>query len=262
MHITGIIIMISMLLLNIIESKVIKETIHRGISLDNEWYSDANGYIYTDISTKSIGLKTTPTYLVSVISSSPSLSSIGGGGISSSIDLDGILSKIDPFANITGIHTPRNVSPNGFRVRLSYIDGDSRNLTVDTAKFGKWRVRWVAITNEHPKLKDLTGGNIASQISALELLVNEDPEVVKGILSTDYQINVQEHKRIEKERELARIKKENDKKKKEEEEKKKKEEKLKKKKEKEEEDKEKKDKSTDNGDDKDKKNDDKKAESS
>ncbi len=216
-----------------IAAKTAKETIHRGISLDTEWLSDAHGSIYTDVSTKSLGLKTTPTYLVSVVATS-NLQNQFLSSSPSSLDLDGILSKYDPLTNVTGIHTTRNASPHGFRVRLSYTEGDSRNLTVDTAKYGKWRVRWVAVTDEHPNLKEMTGGNVASQLSALEMLVKEDAEVIKGLLSTDYQITLQEHNRLEKEREKVRIQREKERKKKEEEDKKKKEEKIKKQKEKEE----------------------------
>ena len=164
---------------------------------------DSLGSIYTEVSTKSLNLMMPPAYLVSVaMDPPPSLSSLGlkGGG---NVDLSSYLNKIDSAQNLTGQHIPRNAANDGFKIRLSYAEGDSRNLTVETARAGKWRVRWVAATDDHPDLKGKSG--LSANIALLGLLVKEEPEVVKGILSTEYQVTKEEHDKLLKEKaELAR----------------------------------------------------------
>merc|ERR1711871_1737565 len=93
------------------------------------------------------------------------------------------------FVNISSQTRVYRVGKTGFTAKLAYSDEDGRNLTSYRASRGKWRVRYIAATNESPFLieQGYESGTTASYIAILRLLlVDEHPGVVKALIGSDF----------------------------------------------------------------------------
>mmetsp|Transcript_11765 Transcript_11765/g.14281 ORF Transcript_11765/g.14281 Transcript_11765/m.14281 type:complete len:273 (+) Transcript_11765:99-917(+) len=159
-----------------------------------KWLSDSAGSVYTDVDLSHLQLDRTPRILCSV-----SIHSKGFAysGYESKKD-DGVFSaEALALKNVTGKNYPRKVTPKGFRVRLKYDATDGRNLTAATPRIGGWRVRWVAITNDHEISKSLSNSNddvnpeylnAPAYIKMLKKMVEEDREMVHELFGREYEL--------------------------------------------------------------------------
>mmetsp|Transcript_20508 Transcript_20508/g.33876 ORF Transcript_20508/g.33876 Transcript_20508/m.33876 type:complete len:277 (-) Transcript_20508:1430-2260(-) len=164
-----------------------------------KWVSDSVGSIYTYVDTSHLNFDRVPHYMCDVVKNerkNPFLPV----NITSVVYQHGQ----STLANVTGKHTPMRVSNSGFRVRLKFKPEVGRNLTDTTARLEGWRVRWIAITGAHSILDDArvhvvnkeydegieekpVGQHLAS-LTMLDRLVNEDPQIVNGMLGLDFEV--------------------------------------------------------------------------
>mmetsp|Transcript_9017 Transcript_9017/g.10503 ORF Transcript_9017/g.10503 Transcript_9017/m.10503 type:complete len:272 (-) Transcript_9017:1574-2389(-) len=161
-----------------------------------KWLSDSSGSIYTDVDLSHLNLDRTPRYICSVTASSKGSTLLNSA---ENIKLSGKVFSPEGLAlmNVTGKSYPRKASARGFRLRLKYAAEDGRNLTASVARIGGWRVKWIAITNDHPIMKTLIGENEdvdlsyltpASYIKMVESIIREEKEFTSGLLGRDYEL--------------------------------------------------------------------------
>lgn len=147
-----------------------QKTVYSGVTPSNaHWESEGTNSVSLKIDTR-LGLTSTPTYLCRVTSRFSSVS----------FQFE---EAFDPLTNVTGACTPRSATADGFKVRLRYVDGSSKNMTV--ARASDFRINWVAVTNKHAGMADKKAG-MESQAELIKQLVNEEPLVVKGLLGQEY----------------------------------------------------------------------------
>ncbi|KAH9261498.1 hypothetical protein BASA81_000154 [Batrachochytrium salamandrivorans] len=147
-----------------------QKTVYSGVTPSNaHWESEGTNSVSLKIDTR-LGLTSTPTYLCRVTSRFSSVS----------FQFE---DAFDPLANVTGACTPRSATADGFKVRLRYLDGSSKNMTVSRAS--DFRINWIAVTNKHSGMADKKPG-MESQAELIKQLMNEEPLVVKGLLGQEY----------------------------------------------------------------------------
>jgi len=141
------------------------QTLFSGATGSNAgWKADGAGSVSLEVQTR-LQLTSVPTYLCRIVHRFSATSTFF---------------DFDPLTNVTGACTPRNPTTSGFKVRLKYAD--DRNLTV--AKVSDWRVLWIATTNKHPGTDK--PASIEAQAELIKQLIEEDSQVVKGLLGPEY----------------------------------------------------------------------------
>lgn len=155
------------------------------------WQADSPSTIYTDIDLSYLNFDRAPKYFCTVTT--------GGRaafpGYENAKDPLVFSSEAAQLINVTGKYLPRRATAKGFRVRLKYKPEDGRNLTTFAAK--GWRVKWIAITNDHPVMQDLHDqlGEInpaytsaVAYLKMMQKLVQEDIGFVAAAIGREYQL--------------------------------------------------------------------------
>lgn len=163
---------------------------------DTRWVADAAGSIYSDVDVSFLKFDRPPVFFstVTVDYKKGALFLDGADDIAAKRAFS---SEGAALVNVTGAYSPRKVTVNGFRVRLRNRPEAGKNLTALTARTGGWRVRWVAITQEHPILQtlqsqagDVRPTSLASvaSINIMRAVLNEEEEIVKALYGREYEL--------------------------------------------------------------------------
>ncbi len=166
------------------------------------WKADSAGTISASVDTSHLKFDRAPRYLCTVVAD-------GRSGSKYTLNPNGTLSleelrAQDALANVTGKTVPLRASAEGFRVRLRYKPETGKNLTETVARLGGWRVRWVAITDQHSLfdaarldvtskrfeggIEDKPVGQALAYVKMLEQLVKEETPFVQGLVGIDYEL--------------------------------------------------------------------------